>query len=678
MVFLYPEYLWGLLTLLIPLIIHLFNFKRPRVVYFTNVAFLREVKSTATSRNRLRHWLILLARMLFLAMLVLAFARPVIPAEGSASTQAGGTKVSIYLDNSYSLQNERDGQRLLDAGKQTVEALSDLFPNSAGFQLMTNTPEGNQRYFYDVETLNDKLLETNFSTQAPTLEDTYQRQLRALNAQGGNGHQVFWLTDFQKSTLGDWQTLEIDSAYQHYLIPLQGAPTANLVVDSVWLENPFLQTNENNTLNVRLRNTGNEALENRLLQFFIENKQVASQSVSLEANSRRELQLNFAVTTSGEKAARIEVEDYPMTFDNKHYFTLSVAPQIRTITIGGDAEARYASRVFDNEPFFVHAYYEAENVDYNALSEADLIVLAHLPALNAALQGAITDFLADGGTVVVFPPLEVRNLKSYQNVVGYLPDRVSVRTPVRLDRPREGDPFYEGVFERMASNMDMPQTKPVLAWQGAPILRYRGGRTFLSRQKRAQGALYLFASSLQSDAGTFQKHALFVPTMYRIAFTSKRSLRPLSYPLDQNNLRLPVDSLRTNQIFQLQPLTEAGQPLIPGQRVLGNELILELNPSVLTAGHYALRRKTDQKTVALLAFNAATAESELEVLSLETLENELGKYPNVQLYEGEEALDIVRSFRDQNLNNPLWRYFIWAALLALLAEVLLIRFWRGG
>ncbi|PJF37561.1 MAG: hypothetical protein CUN55_21440, partial [Phototrophicales bacterium] len=99
MTFLHPEYLWGLLTMSIPLIIHLFNFQRPRVVYFTNVAFLREVKSTATARNRLRHWLVLLMRMLFLAALSIAFARPMLSNSEENSTSAE-VKVSVYLDNS--------------------------------------------------------------------------------------------------------------------------------------------------------------------------------------------------------------------------------------------------------------------------------------------------------------------------------------------------------------------------------------------------------------------------------------------------------------------------------------------------------------------------------------------------------------------------------------------------
>lgn len=674
MTFLHPEYLWGLLTVLIPLIIHLFNFQRPRVVYFTNVKFLREVKTASTSRNRLRHWLILLSRMLFLAALTLAFARPVIPGQGAEKGGDGQGRVSIYLDNSYSLQNEQDGQRLLDKGKQVLDQLVELFPATTRFQLVTNTPGGNFRYFYQGETLREKVLETDFVTLASPLAETYRRQLRALAEQGSGAHQIFWLSDFQRSTLGDLQRLETDSSFQHYIVPLRGESVANLLVDSVWLENPFLQVNENNILHVRLRNTGDEPLENRLVQFFIDQKQVASQPVSMGGNTRKTIQLSFAVTSPGEQTARIEVEDYPITFDNKHYFTLNVAPKIRTLTIGGDAEARYASRVFSNEPFFVHQYFGIENVDYNAISEADVIVLAHLPTLDAAMQAALTDFLAAGGTLVIFPPDMPTGLQAYQDLLGTNVTRASEKTAIPLLRPKEGDPFYEGVFERIPSNMNVPQTRPVLQWSGKPILSYRDGRSFLSRQRRGKGTLFLFAASLSTENGNFQKHALFVPTMYRIALQSKRSIRPLSYSTERANITLLLDSLRSNQIFQLEARTQAGQPMIPGQRVLGNQLILELDPEGLEAGHYALVRQQDRRELALVAFNIPSAESELATYSDENLSD--WAKPHVQIYDGSQVMDVIRSFRDQYVATPLWRYFVWLALLFLLVEVLLLRFWK--
>ena len=44
MQFLYPGFLFALAAIAIPIIIHLFNFRKFKKVYFTNVAFLKEIK----------------------------------------------------------------------------------------------------------------------------------------------------------------------------------------------------------------------------------------------------------------------------------------------------------------------------------------------------------------------------------------------------------------------------------------------------------------------------------------------------------------------------------------------------------------------------------------------------------------------------------------------------------
>ncbi|MBL0342555.1 MAG: BatA domain-containing protein [Bacteroidetes bacterium] len=74
--FVFPGFLLASALIAIPLIIHLFNFRRFKKVYFTNVKFLKELKEETSSRSKLKHLLVLLARMLAVIFLVLAFAQP--------------------------------------------------------------------------------------------------------------------------------------------------------------------------------------------------------------------------------------------------------------------------------------------------------------------------------------------------------------------------------------------------------------------------------------------------------------------------------------------------------------------------------------------------------------------------------------------------------------------------
>src|SRR3954463_6868420 len=105
MSFLYPLFLFGLLAISIPIIIHLFNFQKPKKVLFTNVKFLKVVKENTSNKLKLKHLLILLSRICFIIFLVLAFAQPFIESKNSEDLK-GDQQVSLYLDNSFSMENE--------------------------------------------------------------------------------------------------------------------------------------------------------------------------------------------------------------------------------------------------------------------------------------------------------------------------------------------------------------------------------------------------------------------------------------------------------------------------------------------------------------------------------------------------------------------------------------------
>src|SRR5882757_6700676 len=96
----YPSFLWALSALSIPIIIHLFNFRKTTRIYFSNTQFLRQVKQETTQKRRLKQLLVLASRLLFLFFLVMAFAQPFLPAKEELASQHN---ISLYLDNSYSM-----------------------------------------------------------------------------------------------------------------------------------------------------------------------------------------------------------------------------------------------------------------------------------------------------------------------------------------------------------------------------------------------------------------------------------------------------------------------------------------------------------------------------------------------------------------------------------------------
>ncbi|MBO7227129.1 MAG: BatA domain-containing protein, partial [Bacteroidales bacterium] len=101
MQFINPLYLIGLLAVAIPILVHLFNFRRYKKVYFSNVAMLQQLQSQNKKQSQLKHRLILLCRLFAVVFIVLVFARPVLVDDDKAVNMGGVSYVSVYLDNSF-------------------------------------------------------------------------------------------------------------------------------------------------------------------------------------------------------------------------------------------------------------------------------------------------------------------------------------------------------------------------------------------------------------------------------------------------------------------------------------------------------------------------------------------------------------------------------------------------
>ena len=102
--FVAPLVLVGLGALAIPVLIHLIQREKKRVVEFPSLMFLRRIPYQSVRRRRIRHWALLLMRLAALLLIVAAFARPFFRRQTlAAATQNGAREAVILVDTSYSM-----------------------------------------------------------------------------------------------------------------------------------------------------------------------------------------------------------------------------------------------------------------------------------------------------------------------------------------------------------------------------------------------------------------------------------------------------------------------------------------------------------------------------------------------------------------------------------------------
>jgi Aerotolerance regulator N-terminal/CARDB len=683
--FLFPTFLWSLLAVAIPIAIHLFNFRRTRRIYFSNVALLKNVEQETSSFRRLKQWLILAARVLAVAALALAFAQPYLPSKNKLGIDRAGV-TSIYLDNSFSMQNEDNNQRYLDIATQKLDQLLGLFKNATNIQLITNDFASQEQQLSASTKIKDRLTTIKLAHTPRSLETVFQRQQNLLSRHSGGGkNQLFWFSDFQKSTVGDLAKLRIDSNSRLFVVPVQAKTTQNVFVDSVWLNTPFVREFQNNIIFVKVSNAGTNDVKNLVIKLFIDNTQVSTAPVNLSANGSATASFNFNIRGKGYKQGRITFDDFPITFDNDYFFVLNASPIIRVSHLySQQSPQQYIQNVFDNDSLFALQSFNVNNADLGILKTTDLIVLEGIDKIEGALRSEVDAFVKKGGTMLLIPPASpdvalYSGFLSSLGINGLVSRANQPPNVVPLSNPDRASTFFADVFEQSVrnENVEMPNVSPVWQWQanGSRILSLRSGDVFLSQSAAQKGKVFVLANPLQDLYGNFGQNALFVPTMYKIAALSAKQERA-AYSFAENTITLTVKNAAANTTFKLK---KDKLEIIPVQRLNGEQLTLELPKSnqlnadqEIEAGYYELQANNQNQQ--LLAINQDNRESKLDFYSPTELRKAFSSQPNIQVFDNVADGDFVKSFEKENVGLSLWKYFLYAALAFLLIETLIIRF----
>jgi len=258
-----PTILWGLLLLAVPIIIHLFNFRRYRKIYFTNVRQLQEITIKTRRNARLKNLLILLLRLFATAALVLVFAGPYkIDKNKQMSAPSGRKIVSVFIDNSFSMELSDGNISLLETAKMRALDIADAYAASDRFQLITNDFSGKTQQLLSKESFIEEVHNVTFSPFFRSTPDIISRQKRLLDTEQGV-KECYFISDFQKNTLSPEQ-MEIDSSYRVILMPLFADKHPNISIDSCWFETPTHRAGEPNKLFVKICGKGNETLQKLL------------------------------------------------------------------------------------------------------------------------------------------------------------------------------------------------------------------------------------------------------------------------------------------------------------------------------------------------------------------------------------------------------------------------------
>jgi hypothetical protein len=676
MQFLFPGFLWALAALAIPIIIHLFYFRRFRRVYFTNVRFLRELKEETAARSKLRNLLVLAMRLLALAFLVLAFAQPFIPSD--QEVKSGQKAVSIFVDNSFSMSAETADVPLLEKAKQRAREIVNAYGIEDRFQILTNDFAGSRQRLVGQEEALNTIDEIGIGPASRQLSTVLARQEQALGSETIENREAYLISDFQRVIAEDF-ALPADTSLGIVLIPLQSVRERNVAIDSVWFEAPVPQLNQNNLLLVRLRNYTDEDLDNVRLSLRYNEQTKPEGVITVPARSSVIDSVFINVTEPGLQRATLSITDFPVQFDDDYHVAFRVADKVRVLNINEGTPDRYLTAALRGLQVFAAEFVTAQNIDYGRLGEYNLIILSDLTRVSTGLANELKQYLSQGGNLLVFPPAGA-DLASYRNFLSSLPANelaAFAEQERQVGSINTQEFVFRDVFENRSANLRLPVTQAnfTLTRYGGrneeALLNYRDGSTALAKYTIGQGNLYLSAAPLAAELNNLSQNAeIFIPMLYKMAISAGTS-RPVAYTIGRDAV-LTTDRL-VNSTDLVYKLSGPDAEFIPEQRVVGSQVFLSVGAEIPTAGFYNLVLE-DRDDLDVFAFNYNRQESNLDYLDPDDLTARFGD--RVGVIDTDNDAAITTRIEERSQGTVLWRWCLVFVLVFLGAETLLLRLWK--
>lgn len=678
MQFLYPKVLWALLTLAIPIIIHLFNFRRYKTVYFSHVSFLQNIRKETKSRSNFKNILILLARLLALAFLVLVFARPYIPAEKESKVPET-SHVALYIDNSFSMDAEGKYGILLEAAKIKAKEITQLFPRNTKYLLVTNEFLALHHRFVSSEQLIDWVSQIRSTHIVRNLHEVVDKISVLLpKSDSSVVHNVFILSDFQKNLVQKNLKSSVSNC-KLYAVPFFNQAEGNLFVDSVWFESPGHYVGKQENLYVKIKNNSSELFHDIPVQLFINDSIASTLAFSIDAKESKELVIPFTKWNSGFFKARVEINDYPITFDNSLFFDFEIDRKKRVLLIDGANAEDYLRALYTDDENIEPQHVTENNIPYNTFQNYQVIILNELVNLSSGLINEVVAYANQGGTVAFIPSLQGVS-ESYNLLLSKLQgiqfeeyvDQEGSLTEVDLQHE-----LLKTTFNVDLTDVRFPNYKgfyPIVLQQKSnvnPIFKSETGLPLFVQSDMGKGAFYISALSLNSESTDFGTHPLFVPLFYNLALYS-------SSPSDLFNWIKPgLFSIvkRNGGTDESMSITEvlSGKELKPNYNLKPQEIIIHPEIDKIRAGHYKVNMGGIFQNY--VSYNFDRSESALTYFTMDEVKELFTNSftTNIQIVEA-DTKNLTKTIKQQTQGKPLSILFLWLALTMLIIEMVLLRF----
>lgn len=635
-----PEILYFLFLLVIPILVHLFQLRRFKKEFFTNVQFLKELSIQTRKSSTIKKWLLLCTRLLLLACLIIAFAQPFFTAKDSKKAT---NEMYIILDNSYSMQAKGKKGELL---KRAVQELLEHTPQTQNFSLLTTS---DNFWNTDIKSIQKDLQELTYSAEPFQLENLIAK----VNARkSAFNKDIIVITD--AVGLKENQTKGFRNEDNVYFMIPEAEQKNNATIDSV-----FIQQTLDNFYEIGIKVTANgDDFKDLPIALYNHNKLVAKTLINFETATKT---INFNIPKE-DFHGYATISDKGLEYDNNYFFSISKPSKTNVISVGDTDKSNFLARIYTSGEFN-YTNFPLANLDYNLIDKQDAIVLNELKDIPQALQTTLKQFVSKGGNVIVIPAQEtnIATLNSFLASFGALKAAEYTVADKKVTKINFNHPLFSTVFEKKIENFQYPNAKGsfTLSNTTPAILSYADQSPFLTSIVNDLSSVYVFAAPLNKTNSNFQNSPLIVPTFYNMAQSAQKT-GVNAIVIGKNQPFVVASLLSKDEILTVKNSTES---FIPVQQLLNTKVKMSFNENPATAGNFGVYN--GQNLVQNISFNYNRTESNLSLANPDA----------AALYKQIEDIESVfNTIQTDRTDTQIWKWFVWLTLLFLAVEVLIQKF----
>lgn len=697
-----PLMLLGALAAFIPLLIHLFDRRRPRAVPFGAISFVLRSQRRTASRLKLKRLLLYALRTLILLAIPFALAKPEWKQDAqAASVTRGPAATSIVLDGSLSMRYGDGDDTLFERGRELArDALRDLRPEEPAnlvFCAPGAVPPGAP--LFDRGRVRGLIDDAQPTYQASELNRCLELAARSLEESPLPGKRLVVISDFSTHALkleSPAPTLKGPNGEQvRPEVELRDAASGeealpNRAIVDLKIE-PALQAGPRTyQFTITARNFSPEPARDVEVALRLGDRVVSKGFMEIPPQGTAQKVLTWRFEEGGSFVGELQLTSDRLAEDDRRPFVLQVPREIRALVVNG---APHAVRYRD-EAFFVEAALGAQGSPVRPslrdpaaawnedLSQYDLVYLLNVPAPTPEAAERLQAFVQEGGGLFISMGDQVEPDAWNARMGKLLPHALRlVKTAALPDEPeaerraaRLGQislehpifsPFDGEAGEGLTSSryykymlLEASEGAAGDAKNAKLLATFEDGAPAMALARVGKGRVLLFTSTVDRDWADLAIRTSFLPLVQRTSSFLTGSLE------EREEMRVRVG---TTLPLRPEPQVTISEVRSPSGARLDQKLqedgTVQVGPIVEPGVHQVFDAKGQVKPDLSFAAVLDTSESDLTRLDLDGLTT----------WFGEATVSRGAGDSGNEPKVPLWTWLIAAAAAAFFFEGLLLR-----